>query len=255
MTIFTCEHNWESILSCIYAAFDSRLGHKNIRLTFEPVEQYTLFDDYIHVDVNLEHAQKMMDTINLRISSRVYSELAFSAMSCAPDAMDNIYRVLLLGFNYGPNVLEMVQYADVMRSREIRLALGREMHHFVEFSRFHRIQNGAEALYVAHIEPKSPLVITLGDHFSDRMPSEHWMIVDDIHKEALIHPKDEDYYLRKLTDEELEKLLLTESVNDEYTHMWKTFFDTIAIKQLRNPRCQTNLYPNWTRKHAVEFMV
>ena len=44
-----------------------------------------------------------------------------------------------------------------------------------------------------------------------------------------------------------------EDVNDEYTDMWKIFFETIAIKQRYNPECQRNLMPVWMRKHVTEF--
>ena len=86
------------------------------------------------------------------------------------------------------------------------------------------------------------------------MPSEHWMIIDDVHREAVIHPKDEAFYMKKLNDFEFNRLLETEQENDGYTDLWKVFFETIAIKERENARCQRNLFPFWTRKHAVEFM-
>ena len=80
-----------------------------------------------------------------------------------------------------------------------------------------------------------------------------FVIVDDIHKEAVIHHKDEHFYMYKLNDEELTRLLQTEEENDSYTDMWKVFFDTIAIKERTNKKCQDNLFPMWARKHAVEM--
>lgn len=250
MTIFSCEHEWEAMLTCIYEAWASKKGQQNIRLVLEPIEQFTLFDEYIHVDGNHEKAQKVMDAVYHKISPFVYREISFCSLAYEPDILDNIYRILLLGFAYRSNVLNMVQYEAVMRNRQIRVRLGKEVEHFKEFIRFHDVGNGR---YVAHIEPKSKLLLSLGHNFVDRMPSEHWMIVDDVHMEAIIHPKNEDFYYRKLSQEELDKLLLTEQANDEFTDMWKIFFDSIAIEQRENYRCQRNLFPIWTRKHAVEF--
>ena len=251
MTIYSCEHRLDAMLTCIFEAWSGHKGYQNISLRFEPIEQYTLFDEYIHVEADEQKASKVMNTVSSGISPAFYSALAYSAMSSAPDTLDNIYHLVILGFKFGPSVLDMTQYKDVMRNMEIRRALGNEIHHFIEFVRFHAIADG---VYVAHIEPKSPLVGALGDQFSDRMPSEHWMIIDDIHKQAIIHPKDEDFYLRYLTDDEFDRLLKTEDENDQYTDLWKVFFDSIAIKQRANERCQTNLFPKWTRKHAVEFI-
>ena len=52
MTYYTCKPVWEDMLSCIYDAWSSGKGHQNIKLCIEPIEQFTLFDEYIHVDAH-----------------------------------------------------------------------------------------------------------------------------------------------------------------------------------------------------------
>lgn len=251
MFIYSCEHEWEAILTCIYEAWTSRRGQENIKLVFEPVEQYTLLDEYISVAADSAKAEKVMNAICGKISPYVYYELLFASSAYEEDVMDVIYRVLLLGFSVGPEVLNMVQYRDVMRFSEIRRRLGKEVNRFQEIVRFHEVQKG---LYVAHIEPKSRLVMHLGPIFADRMPSENFMIVDDVYHEAVIHPKDEEYYLQQLNDFEYQRLLETEEMNDDYTDLWKVFFETIAIKERHNEKCQNTLFPLWARKHTVEFV-
>lgn len=251
MRVFTCERDWESMLTCIYEAWVSKLGHKNIRLETEPVGQCSLFDEYVHVERDSEKAQRVMEALNQKISPRFYAELAYTSMAYEEEVLDVLYRMTVLGFAYGEAALEMVQYEEVMKFAAIRKRVGGEAHHFREFLRFHEVRGG---IYVAHIEPKSRIVFALGEPFEDRMPSEHWMIIDDIHREAVIHPKNEHFYLSNLTDEEFERLLKTEQENDAFTDMWKVFFESIAIKERTNPICQRNLFPIWKRKHAVEFL-
>ena len=250
MTYYTCGYSLEAMLSCIYEAWASRKGHRNIRLVLEPVEQYTLFDEYIHVDADEEKAQKVADSLCRKISPEFYRELIYTYMAYEPEALDNIYRCMILGFAYGDNALRMMQYRDVMRHRQIYIRLGKEINSFQEFMRFHKV---GEEVYVAHFEPKSRIAAALGPIFQDRMPSEHWMIIDDIHREAVIHPRDEDFYMRRLTDAEYHRLLETEEYNDEYTQLWKSFFNATTIKERRNEKCQRNHFPLWARKHAVEF--
>jgi len=251
MTIYSCAPTWEAMLTCIYEAWSSKRGHRNVRLRLEPISQYTLFDEYIHVDEDYAKAQKVMDAVNLKISPQVYHELLYCSMAYEYDTLDTIYRIMILGFAYGPQILNMVQYRDVMRFNEIRKRVGGEAHHFREFLRFHELR---KSLYVAHIEPKSRIVLALAWPFSDRMPSENWIIVDDVHKEAVVHPANDNFYIRHLTDDELSTLLRSENKNDEYTDMWKVFFNTIAIKERANARCQRNLFPKWMREHATEFV-
>lgn len=89
--------------------------------------------------------------------------------------------------------------------------------------------------------------------FADRMPSENWLIIDDNRKKSVVHTTDGQMYIRYFTDYDMSVLAKTEDVNDEYTDMWKIFFETIAIKQRYNPECQRNLMPVWMRKHVTEF--
>ena len=72
MYIFTCEPHLEAMLTCIYDAWASGKGHKNIRLQLEPVEQLTLFDEYIHVDPDPEKAVKVIRSVKQKISPRFY---------------------------------------------------------------------------------------------------------------------------------------------------------------------------------------
>ena len=141
-------------------------------------------------------------------------------------------------------------FGDVMRIMELYRNVGNESHHFREFARFQSLDG---RVYVSHLEPKSDVIMLVGRHFADRMPSEYWMIVDDNRKTVCVHLKDGENYLRYLTDGEFEALRKTEEYEDEYTGMWKTFFHTIRIKERENYVCQRNLFPIWKRKHAVEF--
>jgi len=249
MTYYTCEYEWEAMLSCIYDAWSSKKGHQNIKLLLEPVEQYTLFDSYIHVDSDPQKAERVSNAVCQKISAYVYRRLAYCAMSCEKDVLDTIYRVMILGFAYGPNVLDMVQYKDIMHFSELTKRVGSDVCRFTEILRFHEVENH---VYVAHIEPKCRVITAIAPHFMDRMPSEQWMIVDDIRREAVLYNGNELMYMR-LTVEELDHLLRTENENDHFTDLWKVFYESIAIKERENPTCQRSHFPIWARKHAVEF--
>ena len=74
------------------------------------------------------------------------------------------------------------------------------------------------------------LIMLVGRHFADRMPSEHWMIIDDKRKIACIHPKDGTNYLRYLTDEEFDTLQKTEEYTDTYTCLLYTSFYALSVR-------------------------
>lgn len=250
ITVFTCSHDFTSMLTCIYDAWCSRLGHNNVRLCVEPVDQLNMFETYIHVEPDEAKASEVVRAVNEKISPYFYGELMYCAGAYEPDTLNTIYRVMVLGFKYGSQVLKMYQFPDVVRFLEISKRYGNEAHSFREFARFHMVGN----IYVAHIEPKSHVLLPVAEYFIDRCPSESWIVVDDVHREAVIHPLNSPYYLKTLTPEESDRLMLTENANDEFTNLWQSYFDNIAIQARINYRCQLNHFPKWKRRHAVEFV-
>ena len=250
MTVFICEDSLESMLTCIYDAWYSRLGHDNVRLAVAPVDQFNMFESYVHVEASVDKAMAVADAINRKVSPAFYSEIAFTLGACEKDTLDTVYRVLVLAFRLGAGVLDAYGFNAVARFRAIRTRFGREVSSFLEFVRFNRLGD----VFVAHIEPKSHVILPVSEHFSDRMPSEYWMIIDDVHKEATVHPVNSRYYVRKLSDEEYERLKVTENYEDSFTEMWRAYFEHIAIEERNNPACQLNHFAKWKRKHVTEFI-
>lgn len=250
MTVFTCNEDTISILTCIYDAWASRLGHENVRLLVGPVYQPEFFADYIHVEPNEKKAESVITSINRKISPQAASWVLSVSDSFEPARADWIYRFLILGFKKGPGVCEMLQEPAVVKMMEVNKAVGREGYLFREFMRFSSVDG---KVYVAHFEPKSNVIVPVADHFADRMGGEYWIIVDDTRNIAAVHPKNEHYYLHQLEKDEIEKLKTAEKTEDGYTDIWREYVDSIAIKERINPRCQMSHFPLWMRKHAVEF--
>lgn len=251
MTVFTCNDDFESMMTCIYDAWASKRGHDHVRLEKEPIAQYDLFCDYIHVEGDEHKTEMVVRSIQKKISYEAYVHMFYACLSNAPDALDTVYRFLILGFAYGGKVMSMLSYAPVIRMMELRRNVGNEAHYFREFSRFTSVEGN---VYVCHFEPKNNVLIPVAEHFKDRMPSEYWIMVDDNRRIAAIHSPNEDFYIRYLTVEEMETLAETEQIEDEYTRLWRTFFNTIGIEERNNPACQRNMFPIRMRKHATEFM-
>ena len=252
MKIYTCQDRLTNIMTCIYDAWSEALkvGHSQIQLRKEPIFQQTMFNEYIHIDGDTSKTKKVIRSIRRSISETAYQTVYYATLSAEEDALQAVYNFLRVGFAIGSTALEQYTNPHVMRLLEIRRRVSNEAHHFREFARFQSLES---RVYVSHLEPRNDVIMLVGMHFADRMPSEHWMIIDDNRRTACVHIKDSENYLRYLTDEEFDTLRKTESYEDEYTDMWKTFFHAISIEQRKNYICQRNLFPIWKRKHAVEF--
>lgn len=250
MTVFTCCDDFEAMMTCIYDAWASRLGHSNIRLQTEPVGNLELFCEYRHIDTDKEKVKKVIRSIQNKISPRAYNSVYTASMSFQADKLDKIYRFLIAGFFYGKDVLQMLGNPAVTALFELERKVLNESHQFREFIRFSRLEN--QVLFSV-IEPKCNVLTLLAPHFSDRMPSENWSIADKTRLLCLVHPKDKNAFLTPLTEQELVYLENSREHPDFYSGLWKTFFHSIAIKERANEQCQRNLLPLWFRKNMTEF--
>ena len=223
MTVYTCSPDLASILTCIYEAWNSRLGYRNVRLMTEPVGNLELFCDYCHVEPDTEKAASVTRSIQKKIGAAAWRLVYLCAMSERSDAPDVIYRFLLYGFSYGKDTLHMLQEPAVFHAFEVSRQVTNEAHSFREFIRFANISSGFPIL-VSHISPKANVLTLVAPHFSDRLPSENWMILDDNRQLAVVHPADRPFYLTRLSPGEIERLSLTESTSDPYEELWKGFF-------------------------------
>ncbi len=236
-------------MSCVHDAWESRLGHDNLRLQLEPVWQPGLFCTYVHVEADPGKAAKVVRAIQRRISYEAYRQVFLAAMSFEPDRLDAIYRFLVLGFSVGRKLTQMLSRPEVVWIFELSRKANTEANYFREFTRFSQVGQ----VYVAHIEPKCNITAISAAHFADRMPSEHWLMVDDNRRLAAVHPRNRSFYMTRLTQEELERLRRTEEEEDLYTDLWREFFESIGIEARRNAKCQRTNMPIWYRKHATEF--
>lgn len=251
MTVFTCNDDFVSILTAVYTAFRSHLGHSNVRLMIEPVLQQELFCEYIHIDPAPDISQKVISEVRERISTKAYIWIYYAVCSDHPDKADLIYRFLIHGFHFGAAITDMMQDPVVASLMEIERRVLNEAHLSREFLRFTSIDG---RLYVAHFAPKSDVIMYVADHFADRMPSEHWVIIDDTRGVAAVHPIDEPYFLKALTDDEIIELSHTEEKKDYFITLWKNYFNSIAIQERKNYICQRTHFPLWMRGHSTEFM-
>lgn len=250
VTVFICKDNFESIMSCIYDAWSSKLGHQNIQIQIEYEYNMQLFCDYRYTVSDLKKANKVIHTIKDKLSYRAYTMIYAASLSNNPKKADIIYRFLLLAFAHGNKVLEELQNPYVLPLFELQRKVWNEAHSFKEFVRFHVIN---ENILFSEIEPKNNILTLIAPHFSDRLPSENWMIIDMIRNEAVVHPKDTAYYLTSLSATELDIIKESMTHDDPYIYLWKDFFNTIGIEQRKNDKCQRNFLPLWYRKNMTEF--
>lgn len=259
MTIYRCEPGLEGILCGVYDAWQDPAGHEAVRLSITgEYEELELFAVYREVELCAEKAGKVINWICRSVSQEVYRNVYTASLSQDQDRADKIYRFLVQAFRHGPAVVEMLQQPACCEIFKLCRNVYNENHLLTEFLRFSQIPSG---ILVARIGPKNDIMTLLAPHFADRLSGENWVIYDENHKRAAVHPADSRWFLvnqplepgEENSDRGWHHWLKERTDEEEYEDMWRMFCDTIAIRERKNPVCQRTHLPLRFRPYMTEF--
>lgn len=252
MKIFLCQDSIDGIFTGIYNAWESKLGHENVKVDIDENTNMELFCEYIKVETDTQKSLKVSRTINNRMGYDCYADICQAALSNSEGKADAIYRVLILAFSLGnpKKVMDYLSNPFVLKVFELSRAVGNEAHHYLGFVRFKELHNG---VLFSTIAPKNNIVTLISSHFCDRLPCENWMIHDEIRGITMVHQENCAPVL--VTGKELD-LNQVSKVSDselELQELWKAFCKSISIEGRKNLDLQQQNLPDRFRNHMVEF--
>lgn len=254
MTIFLCENTMEGIFTAVYDAWASRLGHENVRLQVCG-ETMELFADYREVRTDLTKAVKVARTIQSKIGAEVWEQIRRAALASKTERADAIYRVLILALSDRKadafRVLTQIQDPNVCLVMELARSVWNETHRYMGFVRFRELPG---RILFSEIEPENQVLPLLGEHFADRFPKEHFLILDRTHHDMIAHEAGSFWWIVRevpALEQKLEELGASDA-EKEFQHLWNGFCSSISIKERENPQLQRQLWPYKFRKWMTE---
>lgn len=253
MVVFVCEDSPEGIFTGVYDAWNSRLGHENVRLEVQGEYNYSLFSEYREVAVDRLKAQKVVRSVRRSLSELAYSWIYRTALSEREDRAEAVYRFLVCGFSAGAagrRITENLQIPAVQTVFQINRAVANEAHLQTEFLRFAEY---SDQVLFSEIGPKNRVTALLMPYFTDRLPSEPFIIYDKNHQEAGVWTGKGRWYMMRGAETEPLQALSGRTDQSEYAALWSAFFHQIGIKERENPACQRTRLPLRYRKYMTEF--
>ena len=252
MYVYLCEDRLESIFTAIYTIYEDRhnLPDTRLLLEWEPM----LFAEYIMVAEDSQKAAKVIRTIGQQFGDEDVHHIFLALSSPSVEKAEAVYKTIAYGLK---NKVRPGHLFDHMSDRYVLQAyklgrnVGRECQHLKGFLRFRELENG---ILFAPIGPKNNILTELMEHFSDRFPSENFMIYDEGRQLFGVHKARESWFLTA-ADEAVEKIKTTNVSSEEiyYSGLFKHFCQSIAIRERKNTELQRNMLPLRFRGFMTEF--
>ena len=119
-----------------------------------------------------------------------------------------------------------------------------------------RFNENANGFLTARIEPDNNIIYMIIDHFNDRLHCENFLIYDVRRNIAYIHMNNNTAFFYNDYNNELLKQLDDFSDNEnDIQNLWIRFYNTIAIKERVNYKCQINMLQLKYRKYVTELPI
>ena len=241
--IYQYDSTFDGFLCCVFESYTN----KEFPTAFYGDEDCCLLSFYsVRTVITVpEHARRVYRSI-VKLSPTAADLLRKGFLTCLPDKELHLYRLVRKLYREGSSFLKN-QADEVYHpiAKAIRHMNGEleKLRGFVRFSDYNGVL-GAE------IEPKNRVLPLLRHHFCNRYANESLFIYDRTHKELLLYSKGRS----RIIPVDNVHLSLPGEEEVHYRALWKRFYETIAIKERYNPRCQNTFMPKRYRGTMTEFL-
>lgn len=241
--IYLYDGSFEGLLTIVFNSYVEKEFPTSICIE----ENYTpnLLDSIKHIKTDFEKSDRIFNGIIKNISYSTLYHAYYSFLSNEPKKDLFIVQYLVYGFIVGPRINTMLSIDFIGQIHFLRKKVLGESHRLKGLLRFQEI---GKNIFYASIHPDNNVIENLGQHFIRRLPTQNFIIHDKNRNLLFLYNiKDyriisaEDFNIPTITDEE-----------KEYQKLWKTFFNTISIKERKNSRLQMQFMPKKYWQDLVE---
>ena len=239
--VYYYDGSFEGLLCCI---FDSYANKEVLTAIYRDEDDLPTLFASRRIETNHNHA--------LRVLRRVVKASAYAAellhkcfLTCLPEKEICLYRMVVRLLKEGDGFLKNFSDETVYPIASAVRHLNGEAHLLKGFVRFSELGG----VLGSEIEPKNRVLPLLRSHFCSRYREERFFIYDRTHKEALFYA-DGKAVIQPL---EFFQMAPPDATEAAYRTLWKRFYDTVAIKERYNPKCQMTQMPKRYWNTMTEF--
>ncbi|WP_020538664.1 TIGR03915 family putative DNA repair protein [Lewinella cohaerens] len=248
---FTYDGTFEGLLSVIFETY--RL--ETTATAIVPAEEWqgSLFETPLLVATKEEWAERVKVGIKKKGGKKSLRLLEHCFLSEFPEVGKLIHDFVRKLMASPINISDNFGDDTVLKLHQIKKKIGREVHRMHAFVRFQRTQDD---IYYAIIEPDFNVLPLLPDHFEKRYPAQHWLIYDGRRRYGIYYDQQQTEFVSFADDHALQYRQLPANMmaeqEVEYQVLWKSYFDSVNIKERKNPKLHLQHVPRRYWKYLSE---
>ena len=235
--------SFDGLLTIVFDCYSSKTLPQKIC----PENEYTsnFLDNILLISTNYEKSQRVLSGIEKNICLEALYNSYNAFLSNEKNKEMYILKYLCDGFDLGPKINNMITISYVFKVINMRKRALSECHRLKGLLRFQEVGIN---IYYASIHPDNNIIEPLGHHFIKRLPKQNFIIHDKIRNICFLYNCKE----YKIIDSKDIKIPDISEEEKRYQELWKMFFETISIKERKNPRCQMQYMQKKYWKDLIE---
>ena len=239
MNVYLYDGSYEGLLTTVFESFSSKITPAEISCQ----EHYQpLFTGHtLHVVTDEKKAERVLKGIMKKTSPEATDSILKAFLSETPDMEMLIYQYIKYLIEAKENVEENYSNPYVLKMKQLRKQVNREVHRMHAFVRFEKTSGD---IYHSVIDPDFNVIPLIGEHFEKRYADQKWIIFDTKRKYGIYYDLET---ITALNSDMLNTYLSVESLISEkenaYQHLWKNYFDAVNIKERKNVKFHLQQLP------------
>ncbi len=237
MKCYVYDSTFEGIFTSAYYALKNKETPKIYsKLNYEPC----FLLEHIEIETNLEIYKKVKNAL-IKISAKTFTYLEVAFKSNSDKRHEVIFNCIIKTILVKKDLLLNFSDFHFFNLNKIVDAVRLEAHRFLGFIRFSKSQNG---VFYACFEPDNDIIDLILPHFKKRFYAIPF-ILHDVKNGKL-------YATFKGKTERHFNLYKKAKISDDYAKLFKTYYDTVFIKERKNERQMLNYMPRRYHKNMPE---
>ncbi len=242
--VYIYDGSYSGLFTAIFDAVYARTVPADI-VTDDRV-QLTFNTRYIECTTDQSKAQRVTDAAKKAIGSKAMHKIYYAFLSCGEHREIAIYHYLMMGFKIGGRANNFLTDKYIFMINTLCHNVSRETDKLKGFIRFSIMKGGAQYCRFSPENNSLPLVL---NHFIRRFATIPLIIHDTKHSLLGIYDTKEKYIVSA------EGFVPPDKAENEekFQDLWKLFYNTIGIKERKNPKLMKQMMPARYFRHYWEM--
>lgn len=208
----------------------------------------SLLNEIYEIKTELDKFQRVYDSIIRKLNTSVLAKIYYLYLSDIKEADTLALNYLKLCYSFGVDINLAKNNDVIILVDKYSKRVTYEAHRFTGFVRFKEI---APLSFYASIEPDHNILPLLINHFTKRFSDQNFIIHDLKRNSAIIYNTKTAVISNFNKDDA--KIFINNKNDADFESLWKTFYNSVNIKERENLRARNQHMPKRYWKHLIEI--